>query len=51
MEDIKLNKKSILEIFENESDVLESYAKREHLSFRKEEDIIKMLNFLSISSS
>ena len=50
MENIKLNKKSILEIFENESDVLESYAKKEHLSFRKEEDIIKMLNFLSTYS-
>ena len=51
MENIELNKRSILAIFENERDVLESYAKKEHLSFRKEEDIVKMLNFLSTSSS
>ncbi len=51
MENIELNKRSVLEIFENERDVLESYAKEEHLSFRKEEDIIKMLRFLSTSSS
>jgi len=51
MENIELNKKSVLDIFENERDVLESYAKKEHLSFRKEEDIIKMLNFLATSSS
>ena len=51
MENIELNKRSILAIFEDERDVLESYAKKEHLSFRKEEDIVKMLNFLSTSSS
>jgi hypothetical protein len=51
MEDIELNKRSVLEIFENERDVLESYAKKERLSFRKEEDIIKMLRFLSTFSS
>jgi len=51
MENIELNKRSILEIFENEREALESYAKKEHLSFRKEEDIVKMLNFLSTSSS
>lgn len=51
MENIELNKKSVLGIFENERDVLESYAKKEHLSFRKEEDIIKMFNFLATSSS
>jgi hypothetical protein len=51
MENIELNKRSILEIFENERDILESYAKKEHLSFRKEEDIIKMFRFLSSSSS
>jgi len=51
MENIELNKKSILEIFENKRDVLEGYAKKEHLSFRKEEDIVKMLNFLATSSS
>ena len=51
MENIELNKKSILEIFENESDILVGYAKKEHLSFRKEEDIVKMLSFLATSSS
>jgi len=51
MENIELNKKSILELFEDERDVLVSYAKKEHLSFRKEEDIVKMLNFLATSSS
>jgi hypothetical protein len=51
MENIELNKRSVLEIFENERDVLESYAKKERLSFRKEEDIIKMLRFLSTFSS
>jgi hypothetical protein len=48
---IELNKKSVLEIFENESDVLENYAKEENLSFRKEEDVIKMLKYLSSTSS
>lgn len=48
---IELNKKSVLQIFENESDVLENYAKEENLSFRKEEDIVKMLKYLSSTSS
>jgi len=48
---IELNKKSVLQIFENDSDVLENYAKEENLSFRKEEDIVKMLKYLSSTSS
>lgn len=48
---IELNKKSVLQTFEDERDVLESYAKKEKLSFRKEADVIKMLDFLSASSS
>jgi len=48
---IELNKKSVLQTFEDDSDVLESFAKKEKLSFRKEADVIKMLNYLSSSSS
>lgn len=44
---VELSKKSILEAFENKKELLETYAKKENLSFRKEQDIIKMLEFIT----
>lgn len=51
MNRVELNKKSILEVFQNKKEVLESYAKKKNLSFRKEEDIVKMLEYISDYSS
>ncbi|MFB0938391.1 MAG: hypothetical protein QMB29_05610 [Urechidicola sp.] len=43
---IELNKKSILGLFEDKQDILLNYVKDEKLSYKKEEDLIKILNFM-----
>ena len=48
---VELNKKSITALFENKKDVLESFVKKERLSFKKEKDIIRMFEYLSEYSS
>lgn len=51
MKQVELSKKSILDAFQNRKDVLENFAKKENLSFRKEQDIVKMLEFITNYSS
>lgn len=48
---VELNKKSILETFADKKDELLGYAKSNKLSFKKEEDMIKILNFMFSQSS
>lgn len=43
---IELNKKSILGLFEDKQDILLNYVKEEKLSYKKEEDLVKILNFM-----
>jgi hypothetical protein len=47
---IELNKKAILDLFEKK-DLLEEFVKKERLSFKKEDDIVKMLDYMFKNSS
>ncbi len=44
---IELNKKSILNSFKANQFELEKFVKREKLSYKKEKDIVKIMNFIS----
>ena len=44
--DIELNKKSVINFFEGNEDKLSKFVKEEKLSYKKEEDLVKILNFM-----
>lgn len=43
---IEMNKKSVQEYFENDEDELKAYVKKNHLSYHKEEDLIKIISHM-----
>ena len=44
--DIELNKKSVINFFEGNEDKLSKFVKEEKLSYKKEKDLVKILNFM-----
>jgi hypothetical protein len=44
--DIELNKKSVIDFFEGNEDKLFKFVKEEKLSYKKEKDLVKILNFM-----
>lgn len=43
---IELNKNSIIKLYESDEDKLKSFVKKERLSYKKEEDIIKIIDYM-----
>jgi len=43
---IELNKKSVLNLFEGEKDVLKKFVKENDLSYKKEEDLITIISYM-----
>ena len=48
VESFELNKKDFLNLFKdkNKKDIVEEFVKREHLSYKKEEDLIDIIQFM-----
>lgn len=48
---IELNKKDILNLFDGDKETLEKFVSKEDLSYKKEEDIVKIFDFMLVNSN